>query len=88
MINWDKGLSEEQQVLLNKLLEEESKIEPKWYSITCGEEECIKFGKWLPKNKLVRERDSGYTYYLEVDGILYKYSAFSYKIKEIENRFN
>ena len=84
MINWDKGLSEEQQLLLNKLLEEESKIEPKWYSITCGEEEYIKFGKRLPRNKLIRERDSGYTYYLEVEGLLYKYSAFRYKIKEID----
>ena len=84
MINWDKGLSEEQQLLLNKLLEEESKIEPKWYSITCGEEEYIKFGKRLPRNKLIRERDSGYTYYLEVNGLLYKYSAFRYKIKEID----
>ena len=85
MIDWSKGLTIEQEQLLAELLEQEKLIEPKYWLIKHKnnlEEPRLIFGRLLPKNKLIPERDSGYTYYIEYAGKVYKFSAFHYNISE------
>lgn len=84
MINWEKGLTEAQEELLTRLLKEESNIPLKWYLITDGKNTRKEFGRLLPKNKLIKERESGYTYYLEINNKVEKFSAFKYTITEIK----
>ena len=84
MIDWNKGLTEAQEELLVKLLKEESKIPLSWYYITDGKNIRKEFGRLLPRNKLIRERESGYTYYLEINNKIYNFCAFKYTINKIE----
>lgn len=48
-----------------------------------GDKEKL-IGKLLQKDKRIPERSSGYTIYLDVNGILKKFSAFNYNIEEIK----
>lgn len=82
MINWEKGLTEAQKELLTKLLNEEKNIPFKYYLIIYGNNTRKVFGRLLPKNKLIRERESGYTYYLEIDNKVQPFSTFEYTIIE------
>lgn len=80
MINWQIGLSDNQKQLLEEQLKEEALIEPKYHKFIYRDEEIEIFGKLLPRNKLIREREYGYTYYIEENGVLKTYSAFHYKL--------
>ena len=81
MINWNKGLRPEQELLLEQLLEQESLIQPSYHKfISDNYPDLTIFGRLLPRNKLIKERDSGYTYYVEAEGILHRFSAFKYKL--------
>lgn len=82
MINWAKGLTKDQEVLLEKMLKEEEKIPVETYTFVSGSEEKVLTGRLLPKNKLVRERDSGYTYYIETEDGLVTLSAFHWSFKK------
>lgn len=84
MINWTKGLTEEQEQLLQKLLDEESLIPVKKYLLKSKSRDIEVVGKLLPRNKLVQDREYGYTIYIEEDNVLRKFSAFNYTITEIE----
>lgn len=82
MIDWTKGLTKEQEVKLAQLLEEEKQILPKNYIVSYGKQTLEIFGRLLPRNKFIKEREYGYTYYIEVDGEVQAFSAFHSKISE------
>jgi len=84
MVNWTKGLSDWQLEKLNELLAEEKKIPTKTYEILNKEGGIVETltGRCLPKNKLVRGRDSGYTIYIDTKEGLRSFSAFSFNLKE------
>lgn len=82
MIDWAKGLTKEQEIKLAQLLEEEKQILPKNYIVSCGEQTLEIFGRLLPRNKFIKEREYGYTYYIEVNRELKVFSAFHCKISE------
>lgn len=85
MIDWTKGLTPEQKELLKELEEYESTIIPQthMFQTSFGKTVTV-FGRLLPKNKLIKAREHGYTYYVENDGVLTMFSAFSYKYKGVK----
>ncbi len=84
MINWEIGLNEHQKEVLQTLLKEESKIQVQEHVFSKNNIGVIIVGKLLPKNKLVQERESGYTHYIQTADKLECLSAFSYKLIKSE----
>ena len=92
MIDWIEGLTEEQEQKLAESLEQEKLIEPKYYNIIPkwgkGQKLFTIFGRLLPQNKLIPERDCGYTIYIECGEKLYKYSTFQYRVEKYIDKEN
>ncbi len=83
MIDWTKGLNSTQRQLLKTSFEEESKIPILEHTFTHrgNEKDKVLTDRLLPKNSLVPDRDSGYTYYIDTAEGLVRLSAFSWTIK-------
>jgi len=82
MINWNKGLTPTQQEALDAMLAEEAKIPIETMVFNNGDIARTVTGRYIGKNKLVQERDSGYTHYIETEDGLVSLSAFSWKLSK------
>jgi len=78
MINWAMGLSDRQKEILTDSLKEEEKIPIMKHRFENNGKIKELIGKRLFKNKLIRERDSGYTHYIQTNDKLEILSAFNW----------
>lgn len=83
MINWKNGLSEDQQKLLRKMLSEEREIPIETHVLESNDSTIVLTGRLLPQNKLIPERNSGYSIYIETQDGLRRFSAFHWKLKNV-----
>lgn len=86
MVNWDKGLTKEQEETLETLKKTEESIPVMKHTLVDNSgSELVIIGKKLTQNKLIRHRDSGYTLYFETENFgLETFSSFNWTLKESE----